>query len=370
MLASASEKQGYYITRSPKEVYVYPFYDENGNMLAMEVMGFRVAQESDAAKDVTPIPTVPLPAVSTPRTPPPSPVIQSTDGAGAGAKTAGQIRKKSSKKQSSKQLRRKAQISKPQVENTQPEKPQIPVGRPVLPKRGNVETDPETGMKFVFVQGGCYQMGGGNEDTPPHEVCLDSFYIGRYEVTQGEWKKVMGANPAKNQAGDDYPVENVSWVDTKNFIEKLNKNSGRNYRLPTEAEWEYAARDRGANANWSGTDDTAKIDTYAWHRENSDDKTHPVGKKKPNKLGIYDMTGNVWEWVEDSFSSDSYAKLNKNNPVLSGEGSGWRAVRRGGSSETKPEKMKNMSRDGHRKSSQSEDHGFRIVLPVSSGGTR
>jgi formylglycine-generating enzyme required for sulfatase activity len=203
-----------------------------------------------------------------------------------------------------------------------------------------------------------------NNDLLPHEVCVKSFCIGKYEVSQGEWKKIMKVeNPSKNKSSDDYPVENVNWTDAKSFLEELTKISGRNYRLPTEAEWEYAARGRGSDEVWSGTSKESEIDVIAWHRGNSDGKTHPVGLTKPNALGIHDMTGNVWEWVEDDYSSDSYKTHVKNNPI---ENSGSRTkVRRGGSFELKANDMKNVSRDGHRKGSTSADHGFRAVFSVN-----
>jgi formylglycine-generating enzyme len=215
------------------------------------------------------------------------------------------------------------------------------------------------------VQGGCYKMGSSGDDNalPPHEVCLDGFHMGKYEVTQEEWRKIMGSNPAENQEGKNYPVENVSWHDVKVFLEKLNRLTGRNYRLPTEAQWEYAARERGVAAGWSGTSTEKTLADYAWYKTNSNGKTHEVGHKKPNSLGIYDLTGNVWEWTEDCDNSDADTRLNKNNPVYTG-GRCWSAVRRGGSYETKAKEMTDSSRDGHRKGNKSADHGFRIVLPM------
>jgi sulfatase modifying factor 1 len=163
--------------------------------------------------------------------------------------------------------------------------------------------DPTTGMEFVKVPGGCFQMGdtfGDDLDpakAPAHEACVSDFNIGRYEVTQGQWRRVMGNNPSHfSSCGDDCPVETVSWKDVQAFIGKLNLQSGKNYRLPTEAEWEYSCRSGGKRERYCGGDN---VDAIGWYAGNSGNKTHPVGTKQPNGLGIYDMTGNVWEWVQD-----------------------------------------------------------------------
>jgi len=136
-------------------------------------------------------------------------------------------------------------------------------------------------------------------ERPAHSVTVSNFYIGKYEVTQAQWKAVMGNNPS-NTIGDNLPVENVSWNNVQEFISRLNAQTGKNYRLPTEAEWEYAAR--GGNLSkgfkYSGSN---SLDEVAWYFENSNDRTHPVGSKKPNELGIYDMSGNVFEWCSNLF---------------------------------------------------------------------
>ncbi|MBF0564219.1 MAG: SUMF1/EgtB/PvdO family nonheme iron enzyme [Nitrospirae bacterium] len=185
---------------------------------------------------------------------------------------------------------------------------------------------------MVFVKGGCYQMGNtfGDIDItdakPVHEVCVEDFWIGKYEVTQRQWQKVMGSNPSGFNNGDNYPVENISWDDAQEFLKKLSGMSGKGYRLPTEAEWEYAASSGGKAEKYSGGND---IDSVAWYDKNSDKQTHPVGQKKPNGLGIYDMNGNVWEWVQDWYGEKYYGESPKDNPK--GPSSGQKRVLRGGS---------------------------------------
>jgi formylglycine-generating enzyme required for sulfatase activity len=152
---------------------------------------------------------------------------------------------------------------------------------------------------------------GGTEECcetehPRHNVTISrQFYLQSTPVTQGQWKKVMVNNPSNfKDYGDDYPVENISWDDAIDFIKKLNeKEKTDEYRLPTEAEWEYACR-AGATAEFSFGDDADKIDEHAWHIDNSGDSAQPVGQKEPNVWGIYDMHGNVWEWVEDDWHNN------------------------------------------------------------------
>jgi formylglycine-generating enzyme required for sulfatase activity len=193
--------------------------------------------------------------------------------------------------------------------------------------------DPTTGMEFVWVEGGTYQMGCGSwagdckpNELPEHEVTVSGFWIGKYVVTQDQYQKVMGSNPSGFQKGGDYPVESLSWQDAKAFILKLNSKSGNTFRLPTEAEWEYAARSGGKSEKYAGGND---VDAVAWYVLNSGRSTHPVGTKAPNGLGIYDMSGNVWQWCEDVYDEDAYKKHQRNNPVSTTGGSF--KVMRGGS---------------------------------------
>ena len=167
-------------------------------------------------------------------------------------------------------------------------------------------------MEFVLIQPGEFDMGSPANETgryddegPVHHVTIsEAFYLGKYEVTQEQWHEVIGYNPSYFK-GDDLPVENVSWDDVQEFIKKLNnKENTHKYRLPSEAEWEYAAR-AGTTTRYSFGDDDSELGEYAWYSENSGDRTHTVGKKGANPWGLYDVHGNVWEWVQDTWH-DTY----------------------------------------------------------------
>lgn len=185
-------------------------------------------------------------------------------------------------------------------------------------------------IEMVKVEGGTFQMGsndGESNERPIHEVTVKSFYISKYEVTIKEWVEVMGENPSIYER-DNLPVQGVSWNNVQDFIKKLNKKTGMKYRLPTEAEWEYAARggNKSKGYKFSGSNN---IDDVAWYTGNSGNKTHPVGTKQPNELGIYDMSGNVWEWCSDWYGSGYYSISPDTNPQ--GLSSGDSRVNRGGS---------------------------------------
>ena len=185
---------------------------------------------------------------------------------------------------------------------------------------------------MVFVEGGTFTMGatgklaeGAESDEKVlHEVTLSSYYICKYEVTQALWKTIMGKNPS-NFVGDRLPVENVTWYDCQEFIGKLDSLTGLAFRLPTEAEWEYAARggNKTQDFRFSGSDDP---DEVAWHNANSGGSTHSVGSKKPNELGLYDMSGNVYEWCNDW--KGKYPSEPQTNPQ--GPATGTNRVNRGG----------------------------------------
>ncbi len=229
-------------------------------------------------------------------------------------------------------------------------------------------TDPLIGMEFVYVNGGCYEMGdtfgdgdGGEAEQPVHEVSIDDFYIGKYVVTQGQWEDVMGNNPSRFKKGHNYPVEQVSWDNAQEFIVKLNKKAEKNYRLPTEAEWEYAARSGGKREKYAGTSSESELDRYCWYDENSSSITHPVGQKKPNGLGIYDMSGNVFEWCSDWDDENYYSESPHNNPK--GSKSGYFRVVRGGSWFYGARHCRSSNRYYYGPSYGSYYLGFRLVLP-------
>lgn len=188
-----------------------------------------------------------------------------------------------------------------------------------------------SGMEMVAVKGGCFQMGefileSAVDEKPVHEVCVADFIIGKYEVTQGQWRRIMGNKPSNfKDCGDSCPVEQISWEEAQQFIRRLNRQTGLQFRLPSEAEWEYACRSGGKQETFCGGND---INLLAWHHDNSGGRPHPVGLKQPNGLGIHDMSGNVWEWVQDWFDREYYSKSPRMNPQGPAKGS-ERTVRGG-----------------------------------------
>ena len=220
-------------------------------------------------------------------------------------------------------------------------------------------------VQFVMVRvnGGTFTMGATSEMTDPfdeekptHQVTLSSYYIGETEVTQALWKAVMGSNPSYFK-GDDLPVEQVSWHDCQTFISKLNGLTGQHFRLPTEAEWEFAARggNQSRHTQYSGS---SRIDDVAWYDGNSGDRTHPVKTKQPNELGIYDMSGNVWEWCQDWYGS--YKSYAQTNPTGASSGSG--RVLRGGSWCSNPGDCRSSYRCDCAPGSEGDGLGLRLVL--------
>jgi formylglycine-generating enzyme required for sulfatase activity len=190
--------------------------------------------------------------------------------------------------------------------------------RKELEKQGITINEP----KMIFVEGGTFWMGSTEEQGDDcfddkrlfSKVTLKGFKIGKYPVTQAQWVRIMGSNPAANAQGGDYPVENVSWYEAQEFCERLNVATGGNYRLPTEAEWRYAARggNKSQQKKYSGANDFKELKEVTWRMRNSDRHTHPVGKKEPNELGLYDMSGNVWEWCSNWYSD--YPATPQENP--------------------------------------------------------
>ena len=219
-------------------------------------------------------------------------------------------------------------------------------------------------IEMVKVEAGTFMMGATSEmknpyddEKPVHQVTLtNDYYMGKYEVTQALWQVVMGKNPSYFK-GDNLPVNYVRWKDCQRFISKLNSMTGRKFRLPTEAEWEYAARGgkKSRGYQYSGS---SNISDVAWYDGNSGDKTHPVGTKQANELGIYDMTGNVLEWCQDWYGS--YYSSSQTNPT--GATSGSRHVNRGGSWAKNVRRSSPSCRYGAIYVDRDLDLGFRLAL--------
>jgi formylglycine-generating enzyme required for sulfatase activity len=244
---------------------------------------------------------------------------------------------------------------------------------------GNVKQKQEEAERlnasFVRVPGGTFRMGSDNGDSdekPVHTVTVSAFYMGKTEVTQKEYQALMGNNPSSFK-GDNLPVETVTWLDAVAYCNARSRKEGlspaytingetvswnrsaNGYRLPTEAEWEYAAKGGGKDSfEYSGGN---SVDSVAWYSGNSGNKTHPVGTKQPNSLGLYDMSGNVWEWCWDWY--DSYSSGNQTDPT--GASSGTYRVTRGGSWGNDAALARSAYRDGDTPSGRYYDLGFRLV---------
>ncbi len=221
-------------------------------------------------------------------------------------------------------------------------------------------------VKMIWVQGGSFIMGDTVEhidevyecEKPAHHVTLHSYYIGQTEVTQALWKAVMDSVP-RNFKDDNLPVDDVCWKDCRSFITKLNSLTGMKFRLPTEAEWEFAARggNKSQGYRYSGSNTLGEI---AWCADNSDGKNHPVATKLPNELGIYDMSGNVWEWCHDRYGKySSKAKSNPTGPLL-----GSCRVIRGGGHQCLDKDCRTTNRSFYKKKETIVDRelGLRLVL--------
>jgi len=224
-------------------------------------------------------------------------------------------------------------------------------------RAGQIIKDCATCTDMVIIPSGEFKMGV----KPGHSVQVNAFVLGKTEITQGQWRAVMGNNPSGfSSCGDDCPVELVSWNDAQAFIQKLNAKTGKQYRLPSEAEWEYACR-AGGQHEYCGSD---SIDTVAWYDDNSGKgwfskgSTHPVSRKQPNAFGLYDMTGNVWEWVEDSYH-DSYNGAPTDGSAWQGDGA--KRVLRGGSWSFGPQFARAANRGGFEPAKRNYGIGFRVA---------
>jgi len=255
-----------------------------------------------------------------------------------------------------------------------------PADEPNAPPKQN-RIIPDLGIECVYVKAGTFRMGsaesGPNDEKPAHQVKISrDCWMGTCEITQAQWLSLMGTDPSKYK-GDELPVEMVSWHETVEFCRKLTQRErkasrlpdGYVYRLPTEAEWEYAARGgtKSRNFMYPGSNDPEEV---SWHHPGSSDETHPVGAKRPNELGLYDMAGNVWEWCLDWYAADYYANAPEADPVNSDSGDKTYRVCRGGSWGLYPTHCRSANRGGGTPTGNFYSYGFRVVLayPVDDLG--
>ena len=220
------------------------------------------------------------------------------------------------------------------------------------------------GMEFVLIPDGKFTIAWTEEEVSKQKVVTISkpFYLGKYEVTQEQWVAVMGTgiNPSNNQ-GRTNPVEHVSWNDVQEFVKKLNEKEGvKQYRLPTEAEWEHAAR-AGTDTEYFFGNDPAALGEYAWFSQNSNDTTHPVGEKKPNPWGLYDIYGNVWEWVQDWYSREDWFQEGAVTDPAGPERGSHRVIR-GGSWSYGAEDCRSADRYYNAPDDRYHDLGFRLAF--------
>ncbi|MEP6597588.1 MAG: SUMF1/EgtB/PvdO family nonheme iron enzyme, partial [Ginsengibacter sp.] len=243
----------------------------------------------------------------------------------------------------SSQVKKELNLQKDKEEKTDEERPDIKAAR-------------EIDYNMTKIKEHKFKMGndvGATDESPVHIVAIDPFYIGKYEVTQSQWQRIMGSNPSVFKNCDGRPVENISWDDAMEFIQKLNAITNKKYRLPTESEWEFVARSQSVKE---------KLDNIAWYNDNSKGSTHPVGQLRPNPLGIYDMLGNVSEWCSDWYNSGFYSeKSSSNNPM--GPASGRGKVTRGGC--WYDIGLRVTERDKKSKTERSKKIGLRLALSIN-----
>jgi formylglycine-generating enzyme required for sulfatase activity len=244
--------------------------------------------------------------------------------------------------------------------------------QPAEPTLGLSWQEPITGMEFIWIKGGCFNMGsptsedGRDSDEQLHEVCLDGFYLGINEVTQGQWLKVMAKNPSKFKGDNNLPVEQVSWAKVQKFLQKLSSEK-YTFQLPTEAEWEYAARAGTETPFFYGNSITSEQVNFDGNHPYGDSpagdyprKTTPVGSYPANAWGLYDMHGNVWEWVRDWYGEDYYESSPRENPT--GAASSWYRVIRGGGWYSYGKGCRSANRDWNSANEHAANLGFRVRL--------
>ena len=222
--------------------------------------------------------------------------------------------------------------------------------------------EPATGIEFVRLPGGEFLMGSGGgraDEQPPHRVRLRPFYLARSEVTQAQWRAVMGENPAHFNTCESCPVEQVSWEDAQLFLRRASDRAGVALRLPTEAEWEYAAGGGDKRETWPGTSDRDELPAFVWFKGSFEGKTHPVGQKKPNAFSLHDLGGNVAEWCADWFDPEYYQLSATDDPR--GPATGTRRCVRGGSFLSGPDEVRTAHRWGSDPTARRRSIGLRVA---------
>lgn len=229
-------------------------------------------------------------------------------------------------------------------------------------KTQSIDLGSKVSLDLVYIPGGTFLMGSAKDTTeqPVHEVTLAPFWIGQTLVTQDQWISVMGDNPSYFK-GSTRPVEQITWHQAKEFCEKVSKNTGHQVRLPTEAEWEYAARG-GTTTEYSFGNDRTKLVEYAWFDVNSEGRTHQVGQKKPNQFGLYDMHGNVWEWTEDHWHNYYNGAPTDGSAWITKDYSNDRVLR--GGSWDSYFALRSTDRSGYGPNLRCNDIGFRVVAQI------
>ena len=256
------------------------------------------------------------------------------------------------------------------------------VNQPQAVKPGAVFKDCDECPEMVVIPAGSFMMGSPNDaddpfsnskpvkiaeefDKPQHRVNIQSFSIGKYEVTQEQWFAVMGNNPSYNK-GRRLPVESVSWDDAQVFVQKLSQKTGKKYRLPSEAEWEYAAR-AGSTTTYPWGNSDSESHVYAWFSAIAH-ATNPVGIKKPNQFGLYDMIGNAWEWAQDCWNGNYSGAPTDGSAWIRGDCSG--RVLRGGSWDVSPQRLRAAGRSGYPTASRDYGGGFRVAMSIETSVDR
>ena len=268
-------------------------------------------------------------------------------------------------------LRELQALARPPAAQPAPAPAAAPVPAPAVAtgrSPGEVFKDCDVCPEMVVIPGGSFMMGSPVSELrrfahegPQRRVAVGSFLLGRTEVTQGQWRAVMGSNPSNfSKCGDDCPVENVSWNDAQAYVKKLSERSGKAYRLPSEAEWEYAAR-ANSTTRWSFGDDASRLDDHAWFRENSAVKSHPVAGKQANGFGLFDMHGNVWEWVQDCYDEKAYAGQAPNDGRAYEVAGCSTRVMRGGSWRSYPHGVRSAERHRFTPDLRNVDIGVRLA---------